>query len=388
MQLHHINIIITTFVSIILLSTYGFCEAEINHENLLNNPLQQCEAPFTTQKSPTVIGLSGKLLSTGEIDDFMNSRMAAMNIPGLSFAIINDGEVAYHRAMGTADVNTGELVTGCSIFQGASITKPLFAYLVMTFVEEGALNLDRPLYEYLAYPDIEHDERYKKITARMVLTHQSGFPNWRTDYPDKKLFIQFEPGTEYAYSGEGYQYLSLVLQKVAGVDDAGLEAIFQKRVARPFGLTNTQVIPDKNMLGRTTGPHVDGKLVSVESPNSYSNFGAAYGVHSEALDFSKWLIALMNRQGLSEAMYNQFFQAQQVPIPVEVGNPFIVSQDYALGFVIYETPLGPIYVHGGNNPGYTSLIGFEKDQKWGVVLFTNANQVSAIGLELMAFLNF
>jgi len=330
--------------------------------------------------------LIGGTVQAEAVDAFVTNRMDALNIPGVSVAIINDGRVVYLRSMGIADVNSGDEVTACSIFQGASITKPLFGYFVMSFVEEGKLDLDRPLYEYLPYADIAHDERYKTITARMALTHQSGFPNWRTDFDDKQLFIQFEPGTDYSYSGEGYQYLSLVLQEIAGVDHAGLEALFQERVAKPLGMTHTQIIPSDTLLERTVSPHVDGAKAQVRSDNSYQDFGAAYGVHSEAGDFSKWLIALMNEEGLSKEAFDAYFEPQSVPVPKDE-NPIILAQDYGLGFAIIDTPLGRLYSHNGNNPGFSSLITLQRDQRWGVVVFSNANQTSDLGTDLILFLN-
>ena len=176
------------------------------------------------------------------IDSYFESRMEELNIPGLSFAIINDGEVVHHNAMGFSNLEEKILVTNKTIFEGASMSKSLFAFFVMTYVEEGKLDLDKPLFEYLPYPDIAYDDRYKKITARMVLSHRSGFPNWRENEEDKKLKIKFEPGTEYEYSGEGYQYLAMVLKHIEGTDWNGVEKAFQEKVAKPIGLEHTVFI--------------------------------------------------------------------------------------------------------------------------------------------------
>jgi len=146
------------------------------------------------------------------INIFLKARMDSLNIPGLSIAIINNSKVVYRQTFGYANLEKKIPVTNKTIFEGASISKSVFAFFAMKHVEEGKLDLDKPLYEYLPYPDIEYDERYKKITARIVLSHRSGFPNWRENEKDKKLKIKFEPGTAYEYSGEGYQYLAMVLK--------------------------------------------------------------------------------------------------------------------------------------------------------------------------------
>ena len=221
----------------------------------------------------------------------------------------------------------------------------------------------------------------------MALTHQTGFPNWRTDYPDKQLFIQFEPGTNYYYSGEGYKYLTLALQAITKLDAAGLEALFQKRIAIPMGLTHTQVVPDKETLNQTASPHRSGKLIEVKNDNSFAAFGAAYGVHSEAIDFSNWLIALMKNKTLSRESLREYFRPQNVPIPTTEPLRQIGLVDYSLGFAIYNFPFGRHYAHGGNNPGYTSVISMDKEHQWALVVFTNANQVTNFAIELLTYVN-
>ncbi len=177
-----------------------------------------------------------------ELDQLLESKVDSLNIPGVSFALINDGEIIHHKTLGYADRQAGKPVTNQTIFEGASISKSVFAFFVMTYVEEGKLELDKPLYEYLPNPDIENDKRYKKITARMVLSHRSGFPNWRFEEMDGRLKIYFEPGTDYRYSGEGYQYLTKVLAEIENTDSEGLEAAFQERVAEPLRLDHTSFL--------------------------------------------------------------------------------------------------------------------------------------------------
>ena len=143
--------------------------------------------------------------------------MDTLNIPGLSIAVINDSKVVYHQTFGYANHEKKLPVTDKTIFERASLSKSIFAFFMMKFVEEGKIDLDKPLYEYLPYPDIAHDDRYKKIKGRMVLSHRSGFPNWRENEADRKLKIKFEPGTNYEYSGEGYQYLAMVLKNILKV---------------------------------------------------------------------------------------------------------------------------------------------------------------------------
>ncbi len=310
--------------------------------------------------------------------------MADQNVPGLSIAIINDGAVVYDRAFGVVDIDTGAPVERDSVFEGASLSKPLFAFLTMTFVDEGRLELDEPLAARLPFDELANDPRYQRMTARHVLSHQSGLPNWRIDAPDNLLGLDFTPGDGFQYSGEGYQYLARALAAVAETDDAGLEAIFQRRVAAPFGMAQTTFMPNPAVREARATPHRDGAPLAKKGP--IREFGAAYSVHSNAVDYARFVTAIMRREGLSPAAYAAFLQPQDPPIPADDPNRANGLTNWALGFSFFEYPRGAFYDHGCNNPGYTNLVAFDPAQAWGIVVFTNADQASAFLLSLVGWL--
>ncbi|MEM7375202.1 MAG: serine hydrolase domain-containing protein [Bacteroidota bacterium] len=320
-----------------------------------------------------------------ELDTYLDEKMEELDIPGMSIAFINDGQVVHHRTMGYAFLENQTPVTDKTIFEAASLSKSVFAHFAMTYVDEGRLDLDKPLYEYLPYPDIAHDERYKKITARMVLSHRSGFPNWRTDFEDEELFIEFEPGTDFLYSGEGYMYLSMVLKEIEQTDWEGLEAIFQKKVAHPMGLEHTVFIQDAYSKANKAEPYDEnGDWISWENnPDSIFQyeFRAPASVHSEALDFSKWMLAIMRREGLSEEAYREMFKIHS-PIKMPDAPPLA----YTLGFYTLDVPLMNLYAHGGNNYGFTAFFALDPDKDWGYVLFTNSEYGEDLGGELLFYL--
>ena len=136
-------------------------------------------------------------------------------IPGLSMVVIENGEVALHFELGVKNTETKESVDEETLFETASLSKPVFAYGVLKLVEKGKLDLDKPLVAYLPYPDIANDERGHSITARMVLAHTTGFPNWRPK--NAPLKIHFQPGDRFSYSGEGFLFLQKVVEQVTGV---------------------------------------------------------------------------------------------------------------------------------------------------------------------------
>ncbi len=321
--------------------------------------------------SKTIKSLIGNEISTDSIESFIEQQMKILKVPGVSTAIINNGKVAYHLVKGYSNLETKQQVSKKTIFEGASLSKPLFAYMIMTIVEEGKLDLDKPLHEYLPYKDIDYDKRYKKITARMVLTHTSGFPNWRTNHEEGKLFISFEPGSAFQYSGEGYQYLAKVVAHILNTDDRGLEKAYQARIANPLNLEYTKYLQDSNNMKNKAEGYKDGSVMGEDEDPEV--FGSAFSIHSEALDFSKWLIALIHREGLSEESYNELFKSQFV---LPEGHPQTEAgvTDWTLGFAKATMPFGSAFGHGGNNPGYTSLFMIAPEAKWGYVMFTNADQ--------------
>ncbi|MCP5105160.1 MAG: beta-lactamase family protein, partial [bacterium] len=136
-----------------------------------------------------------------QLDKAIPALMEKADIPGMSMAIINNSKIVSRKVFGVKNTKTKTPVTGDTLFEAASLTKPVLAYSALKLVDEGKLELDKPLYQYFEYKDIQHDERYKLITARIVLKHSSGFPNWRTMNNDKKLDIKFTPGEKFSYSG-------------------------------------------------------------------------------------------------------------------------------------------------------------------------------------------
>lgn len=328
------------------------------------------------------IAFGNKKIPETEWDLFLEGEMKKRSIPGISFAVFSGQEILHDGVKGYADIENNILVSEQTIFEGASLSKPLFAYFVMKYVDAGLVDLDRPLYEYLPYPDIAYDERYKKITARMVLSHTTGFPNWRADYDTQKLFISFEPGSEYQYSGEGFQYLAKVLAHLLETDDKGLEQAYQKEIARSLGLNTTRFIQDRNNLSNKALPYKAG--IKVEQRYSNDIFGAAFSVHSEAKDFTVWLQALLNEEGLTAESFEALFN-DQIIIDMDEDNPNEASA-WTLGFGKYEVGEDVYYGHGGNNYGYTSGFFIDREAQLGAVIFTNADQVSDFVIEMFRFL--
>jgi CubicO group peptidase (beta-lactamase class C family) len=340
-----------------------------------------------------VRNVSGSAITDQQMDTFLRQQMDSLGMPGLSIAVINKGKVVYRRVLGVANTATKEPVTFSSIFEAGSLSKPLFTYFVLKMAERRLLNLDTPLYRYLPLQDIAYDERYKLITARMVLCHTTGFPNWRDiDLPDTSLhikpgilYLKFRPGTRFSYSGEGYKYLSKVLAHQAHTDLKGLDSVFQEVVARPLGMKHTSFCWNSYLVTHKVRGHIKGLPHGRWPSGDSTAFGAAGSLHTGAENYSKFLIALMKEKGLCGESFKEMF-TEQVKVPVS--NKFAAdgTTGWALGLSLRQTPAGIRYKHEGNNGNFQSGFVFYRAQQNGYVFFTNCEMGREFNRRLEKFL--
>jgi CubicO group peptidase (beta-lactamase class C family) len=340
---------------------------------------------LNTHPSPAQIKtISGKNLTDEKMDQFIKTTMDSLKMPGLSVAVINNGKIVYHRALGVTDQHTGKRIDGNTLFEAASMSKPVFAYFVMKMTDKDVLDLDKPLYQYLPYPDIAQDERYKRITARMVLSHTSGFPNWRAMNEDKNLDIKFTPGTQFSYSGEGYDYLAKVIASLTNTTLKNLDGLFQKEVAVPLELKHFYFPGNEYLDTHLAHPHAGDSVTLIDESWDRTLLNAAGGLRTESVDYARFLIAVMNDQNLKKETARDMLK-KQVQLPVDnMIRKYAGYTGWALGFAIKETPYGPIYLHAGNNHGFESGFILDKSQKTGYVFFTNCDKGNAFSQKLEA----
>ena len=203
---------------------------------------------LAAQKAP-------RIPSIAAIDAEIARGMAATGAKGLALAVIDNGRIVHVKSYGLRNAK-GDPLTNDTIMYGASLTKAVFAATVMQMVDEGVIDLDRTIDNYLPKPlpdytdkqvedayarwsDLAGDDRWKKITPRILLTHSPGFANFGFLEPDGKLRFHFEPGARYAYSGDGFILLQFVLERGLGLD---LGAEMQRRVFDRFGMRNTAMM--------------------------------------------------------------------------------------------------------------------------------------------------
>ncbi len=225
-----------------------------------------------------------------------------VGIPALSMAVIQDGKIVYCKAFGVSNTELRRSVDSTTIFEAASLTKPVVAVTALKLVEEGVLELDKPLYDYLSYPYENIDDlRIKNITPRMVLSHSTGFPNWR----DKNLEINFRPGEKFSYSGEGFVYLQKVIEKITGKT---LDKLVEEKVFSPAGMKNSVLVfnPAIHTNSAEGYDKKNRKVKGFRPPTA----NAASSLLTTANDYALFVLALMRNQLLKEETTKQMFSSQ------------------------------------------------------------------------------
>jgi len=343
----------------------------------------------------TVTRLDGSTISAAEIDGKMTRLMKAAEVTGAGIAILNHGKVAYLKAYGFRDKEKNLPLTVDSVMSAASISKVAFAYLAMELVDDGVLDLDKPVYRYLPkplpeypkYADLANDQRYKRITARMLLSHTSGFANWRWMEDDRKLKIHFEPGSRYAYSGEGIDLLQLVVETIT---KKPLDHLMQERVFEPLGMTRTSMIWQERFesdyangydeYGRSVGAH------------RWKNADGAGSMQTTITDQARFLQGVMGGGSLRSKTREQML-SPQVQIVSKHQFPTLSDEttdenksirlSYGLAWGLYWTPYGKVFFKEGHDDGWRNYAVCFDQQKSGLVILTNSGNGEGIFKEVL-----
>ena len=220
-------------------------------------------------------------------------------VPTLGIGIIKEGKLSQIRVYGASSpYNT--------IFNVASLTKPVTALVALKLVEQGKLDLDEPLYTYWTDPDIAGDPRNKLQTTRIILSHQTGFKNWRWMNDDHKLQFDFTPGTGYNYSGEGYEHLRKALENKY---EKSLQQLADELIFIPLKMNDTRYIWDENVDITRYAKNFDkdGKSYEIVK-NTTAN--AADDLVTTLGDYGTFLVSLLNGDLISERMLKEMSTPQ------------------------------------------------------------------------------
>jgi CubicO group peptidase (beta-lactamase class C family) len=311
--------------------------------------------------------------------------MAEARVPGVSIAVIHDGALVWRRGFGYRDGASKAPVDTATCFEAASMSKPVFAYVALKLCEAGVIGLDTPLSRYAPRPFLIGDPRLELITARHVLSHSSGFQNWRSR--EDPLKIHFAPGSQYKYSGEGYFYLQSVITHLLGkvnprdcgkfeadleVCATDIDQLLTKLALAPFGMSSSGYAagraPERN---RATGHDSNGAPLAGRHPTApaIARYAAVGGLVTTPTDYARFLIEVIAPKASDSFRLREETRREMLRPHVKVvSGPYTSS--WALGWQVQDTGL---INHGGDNDGFHCHAVASPPTRSGLVVMTNAD---------------
>jgi CubicO group peptidase (beta-lactamase class C family) len=361
-----------------------------------------CHGLIFTTKGQAIIKLDKSKISFVALDNKIQSLMKAANVQGLAITIFNNNETVYKKTFGYKRIDTKDPINTYSNIYGASLSKPVFAVMVMKLVEEGVLDLDKPLQDYLPkpiyeyppskkwhdnYSDLKADSLYKKITARMCLDHTSGFPNWRWYEGDQKLRVKFTPGSRYEYSGEGMVYLQVVLEHILG---KSLEELMKEKIFTPSGMRRSSYTWQKEFeKDYCFGHQSTGALYEKDKDNDARS---ASTLETTLDDYTLFTEAVLKNRILKPATTKEMFKPQIKLRSVQQFGPLSlidsslndgIELSYGLGWGLLKSPYGTGAFKEGHGDGFQHYSIIFPEQGTGIIIMSNSDNAESIFKELL-----
>jgi serine-type D-Ala-D-Ala carboxypeptidase/endopeptidase len=349
------------------------------------------------QQTPSIRKVDQTTVNSAALDKIIVDLMQSGKVHGLTVSIFNDKKAVYKKAFGYARNDRKDTLTIASNMYGASLSKALFAVLVLKLAEDGKLDLDKPLQSYLPkpifeyskktkwhdhYDDLKTDTLYREITARMCLSHTSGFPNWRWFETDQKLRVNFKPGSRYQYSGEGMVYLQVVLEHLFNTT---LEALARQYVFGPAGMTHTSYQWQAEFESDyAVGHQSDGSHYDKDKDNEPR---APSTLETTADDYTKFLEAVLQDQLLGAAGTRLMFSDQVRIRTIQQFGPQStrdttawdgIRLGYGLGWGVFHTPAGKAVFKEGHGDGFQHYTVLFPETGQGILIMSNSDNAESI----------
>jgi CubicO group peptidase (beta-lactamase class C family) len=332
---------------------------------------------------------SAALVSAGkpgpDMDTAVRAAMAQTGAKGVAVALIDKGKVVSVRTYGVRNAK-GDPLQADTIMYGASLTKAVFGYLVTQLAAEGKLDLDKPIAAMLAKPipdygnvdaygnwgDLAGDPRWQKVTPRHALNHATGFANFSFLEPDKKLRFHFDPGSNYAYSGEGISLLQFGVEQGLKLS---VEDELQRRFFKPLGMTRTSLIW-QDSFGTNLADGWD-EAGETEPHDDRSRVRAAGSMDTTIHDLAEMTAAMVRGYGLPKKWRVEYARGTQAILSrtqfPTLDNPAGPGEGTdakaALGVIAFTGPQGSGWLKGGHNEvTANTLVCLEKGQRCVLIL--------------------
>lgn len=328
---------------------------------------------------------------TKALETLTSELMGELKVPGVSISLIKDKKVYWSKSFGYAHAEAKIPVTNETMFEACSMSKPVFAYIVLKLVDEGKFELDEPLYKYLPEEFISEEEEYsEQITARMILTHTSGMPNWRKGGEEREnpLPIYFKPGSKFSYSGEGFYYLQRVVEHLIGEQ---LETYAKRELFDRLGLTSTSFVWTENLDSQIAAGHDTSG--NYKQKSKYLHANAAYTLYTTSEDYAKFIIEILDpsntsvslSKGIRDEMLSHQIRMDTRDVIDRRGRNIGLFAYRGLGWVVDSTITGNIAYHSGSNQtGFRCYSQFNRDEGSGIVIMTNGENGSELWRKLIS----
>lgn len=326
-----------------------------------------------------------------EVEKLIINKMRQGKIPGLSVAIVKDGETAYKAGFGYANIETGEKVTSDTLFQLASNSKAFTALGVLQLQKDGLINLEEPVSKYIPWLKLLYNGKETDVAIAEFLYHTSGIssntiymiPELDEEEDDAiektvrtivGLELSSKPGTKYEYATINYDVLGLLIERASGEN---YEDYIQKHVLDAAGLHDTYMFKSKADAINLASGYKAGFLLPqhYNAPWYEGNKPAGY-IISSAGDMAEWLKIQMGTSESSLLDTKLIVQSQYPNLNVDT---FGEGMAYAAGWIVYDNA-GTEILHSGSNPNFSSFIIFRPEEKTGVAVLCNTNTTYAMDI--------
>jgi len=345
--------------------------------------------------SITPLLASAAAVEPAAIDTTVGRLMASERVPGLGVALIRGGRVTFIKAYGQRNVKQKLPLKTDTVMYGASLTKATFAYFVMQLVDEGKLDLDRPIAAYLPkplpeyprYKDLKGDARWQKLTMRILLSHTTGFANFRWIEEGRKLRFHRAPGERYGYSGEGLMLAQFVLETGLKLD---VGAEMQRRIFDRFGMKRSAMLWRDDFAANLAEGYTQD--LAHEPHRRWDEVGAAGSLDTTLEDWAKFLAAVVRGEGLSKGAKAEMIR-RQIEIDSERQFPTLlpgkterwksIGLGYGIGWGVFETPMGHAFFKEGHDEGTANYALCIEPSRDCILLMSNSTRAEGIFVPLV-----
>ncbi len=310
---------------------------------------------------------NGLFIDNKATNDWLNQK----NIPAVGIGFIEKGKIKQISVFG--ELEKGQPAPINTVWNVASMTKPITAVITLKLVNQGLWSLNEPIYNYYTDPDVANDPNSKLLTTRMILSHQSGLPNWRGNSSEGKLKFEFTPGTKYQYSGEGYEYLRKALEAKF---HKNLEQLAQELVFNPLEMNNTQLVWSKSMENKPFAKWHNSEYELYET-DKYDEANAADNLLTTVEDYSKFMLYILQGAGVSDSL-----QKDMVADQVRVSS----FKHFGLGWWVDEKINAnddSALVLAGDDIGVHCIAFILPNSEKGLLIFTNSDNGTEAYMEII-----